>query len=89
MQHLKSSSLSTLGKYCYRIFAVSLFQDNYSFIIEGWSKGNSKELVLVDPAQPTVILNLLEKYFKGHYVSHVLYTHKHWDHAGGNQELYE
>lgn len=40
-------------KKIYRIFAVPLFQDNYSYVIQG-SKPN--ELVLVDPANPTVIL---------------------------------
>jgi glyoxylase-like metal-dependent hydrolase (beta-lactamase superfamily II) len=44
----------------YRIFAVPLFQDNYSYVIEG-SKSN--ELVLIDPANPKVIVDFLQKYF--------------------------
>lgn len=69
-------------KKIYRIFAVPLFQDNYSYVIQG-SKPN--ELVLVDPANPTVILEFLNKNFSNFQVSNILYTHKHWDHAGGNE----
>jgi len=47
-------------KKIYRIFAVPLFQDNYSYIIEG-SKTN--ELVLIDPANPKVIVDFLQKNF--------------------------
>lgn len=66
----------------YRIFAVPLFQDNYSYVIQG-SKDN--ELVLVDPANPTVISEFLKTNFCNYQVSNVLYTHKHWDHAGGSK----
>ena len=72
-------------KKIYRIFAVPLFQDNYSYVIEG-SKTN--ELVLIDPANPKVIVDFLQKNIKHFKVSNVLYTHKHWDHAGGSQQLF-
>lgn len=68
-------------KSCYKVFAVPLFADNYSYIIQGIQKG---KLVLVDPANPSVISALLLQSFPHHIVSHVLYTHKHWDHAGGS-----
>lgn len=45
--------------------------------------------MLVDPANPTVVLAYLKAAFPQHKVSHVLYTHKHWDHAGGAGELYQ
>lgn len=69
-----------LKKY-YRIIALPLFEDNYSYIVQGTSK---KSLVLVDPANPTVVMTYLNSYFPHHIISHVLYTHKHWDHAGGS-----
>lgn len=72
-------------KKLYRIFAVPLFQDNYSYVIEG-AKAN--ELVLVDPANPKVVLEFIQRNFDNFIVSNVLYTHKHWDHAGGNQQLF-
>lgn len=63
-----------------KIFAVPLFSDNYSYIVK--SSLNSA-LFLIDPANPEVIINFLDKYFSNLTVSHILYTHKHWDHAGG------
>jgi glyoxylase-like metal-dependent hydrolase (beta-lactamase superfamily II) len=66
-------------KRLYKIIAIPLFEDNYSYIIQGTAKNN---LVLVDPANPTVILAYLKDNFSQYKVSHVLYTHKHWDHAG-------
>ncbi len=47
-------------KKLYRIFAVPLFQDNYSYVVQG-SKSN--ELVLVDPANPKVIIEFLQRNF--------------------------
>ena len=66
-------------KRLYKIIAVPLFGDNYSYIIHGTSQN---KLVLVDPANPTVIGAYLKDNFPQYQVSHVLYTHKHWDHAG-------
>ena len=40
-------------------------------------------LLLIDPADPKTILDCLDKYFNDSTVNHILYTHKHWDHAGG------
>lgn len=70
----------------YKVFALPLFEDNYSYVVEGTA---SKRLVLVDPAEPHFVTNFLKRNFPSFLVSHVLYTHKHWDHAGGSKELYE
>jgi|LakMenEpi03Aug12_release.lakeMendotaPanAssembly.Ray.scaffolds.fasta_scaffold621198_1 glyoxylase-like metal-dependent hydrolase (beta-lactamase superfamily II) len=73
-------------KKSFRIFAIPLFKDNYSYIVQTSSK---EPLLLVDPANPAVIINCLEKYFSDQNVGHILYTHKHWDHAGGSEDLYK
>ena len=70
----------------YKIFAVPLFADNYSYIIKTLS---TKFLVLIDPANPDVILDATKRLFPNTPIKHILYTHKHWDHAGGAQELIE
>lgn len=67
-------------KKSYRITVLPLFTDNYSYILQGHSH---KKLVLVDPAQPKIVLSYLKQYLPDHVVSDILYTHKHWDHAGG------
>jgi hydroxyacylglutathione hydrolase len=73
--------MQALKRY-YRVIAIPLFEDNYSYIISGTAK---QQLVLVDPANPTVVLNYVSSNFPQHMISHVLYTHKHWDHAGGSE----
>lgn len=73
-------------KKSFRIFAVPLFSDNYSYIIQTSIK---EPLLLVDPANPDVIIDCLNKYFVNQNVGHILYTHKHWDHAGGSEDLFK
>ena len=69
----------------YRVTAVPLFSDNYFYIVQGTAH---QRLVLIDPANPDVVLDYIKDNFSQDYlVSHVLYTHKHWDHAGGSSEL--
>lgn len=67
-----------------KIIAVPLFQDNYSYIIVGTAP---KKLVLVDPANPPVVVDYVKRYLPGYDVNCLLYTHKHWDHAGGSEQL--
>ena len=64
-----------------KIIALPLFKDNYSYIVLGCSKNGA---ILVDPAAPTVVMDYLQKYLPDFRVKHVLYTHKHWDHAGNS-----
>lgn len=64
----------------FKILAVPLFADNYSYIIKALTK---KSLILVDPANPEVVLDAAKRIFPGIAIKHILYTHKHWDHAGG------
>ena len=66
------------------IFAIPLFSDNYSYIVQS---NPTSPLILIDPANPAVITHCLFKYFPRTPVKHILYTHKHWDHAGGAVEL--
>ena len=44
----------------YKVIAVPLFGDNYSYIVKGTSQD---KLVLVDPANPTVIVAYLNDNF--------------------------
>lgn len=76
--------MNTLKRF-YRIIALPLFEDNYSYVVQGTAKDS---LVLIDPANPTVVLSFIKTYFPHTRISHVLYTHKHWDHAGDSLRLY-
>lgn len=68
----------------YRVTALPLFSDNYSYIVQG---ALEHRLVLVDPADTQCVLAYLRENLAAYKVSHVLYTHKHYDHAGDSERL--
>jgi len=73
---------------CLRVEAFPLFQDNYSYVLLDESQhGPSRVIVAVDPADPDTFLEQLHARLAVRQPTHVLTTHKHWDHAGGNSEL--
>lgn len=45
----------------------------------------SKDVIVVDPADSKVISGIIRA--KGWNLTHILTTHMHWDHSGGNKEL--
>ena len=65
---------------------IPLFQDNYSYVLRHADSGDSV-VVAVDPADAPTFLGELQRRFDVLAPTHVLTTHKHWDHAGGNAEL--
>ena len=58
------------------IFPISLFEDNYSYLIVNNEKG-----LLVDPAQADPVLSFLKANHPSISITHILLTHKHWDHV--------
>lgn len=34
-------------------------------------------------------MDCLNRYFDDQQVGHILYTHKHWDHAGNSEDLFK
>ena len=58
--------------------------DNYGFLIHDREHGLT---ATVDTPDPTAIEKALA--IKGWTLTHILNTHHHWDHAGGNLELKE
>lgn len=66
----------------FKVLAVPLFKDNYSYIVLGTAPNKA---VLIDPASPSVVLDYLKRYLPTFQVNCLLYTHKHWDHAGGSE----
>ena len=66
-----------------QVIPIPLFEDNYCYLVHGSKKDSC---FLVDPADEKAVYDWLQKNseFK---LSHVLLTHKHWDHAGGAAEL--
>ncbi|XP_024529553.1 hydroxyacylglutathione hydrolase cytoplasmic-like [Selaginella moellendorffii] len=64
------------------VIPVPCLDDNYAYLI---IDGASKQAAAVDPVKPESVLSAAKKH--GAQVTMVLTTHKHWDHAGGNNEI--
>lgn len=65
-----------------KIKILPALQDNYMYLV---IDEKSREAAVVDPVEPEkVIIAAKEENVK---LTHVLTTHHHWDHAGGNEEL--
>lgn len=64
------------------VHIVPILDDNFSYLIHDKDTNNA---ALVDPANPTPLLSLAAQL--GATITTSLTTHKHWDHAGGNERL--
>ena len=69
-----------------KIHPIPLLSDNYSYLIHG---ANPEEALLVDPSEGKLLIDYLCKNFPTINITHILLTHKHWDHTGGVQDLLE
>lgn len=64
------------------IFQIPLLKDNYSVIVRDATAGWT---MVVDPAVAAPVEDALEE--RGWHLTHILNTHWHGDHVGGNLEL--
>ncbi len=64
------------------IIQFPCLEDNYGYLIHDSEENLT---VTVDSPDPVVIQQILQD--KGWSLTHILNTHHHWDHAGGNLEL--
>eukprot|EP01091_Cochliopodium_minus_P014623 TRINITY_DN499_c0_g1_i1.p1 TRINITY_DN499_c0_g1~~TRINITY_DN499_c0_g1_i1.p1 ORF type:complete len:261 (-),score=77.49 TRINITY_DN499_c0_g1_i1:62-844(-) len=67
----------------FEIIQLSLFKDNYSFLVVC---KKTKETVAVDAAEVSVATEIENR---GLNLVALLSTHHHWDHAGGNTKMLE
>ena len=78
-----SSYALAMWSYAHRGFTVHqipALQDNYIYLIE-----TDEILACVDPAEAVPVEAACETL--GRKLTHILNTHHHWDHVGGNPEL--
>jgi len=61
---------------------VPLLKDNYGYLLHDRSTGAT---AVVDPSEARPVLAVARA--KGYRLTHILNTHHHWDHTGGNLEL--
>ena len=64
------------------IHILPVLKDNYVYLLHDDASGNT---AAVDPSLAKPVLAALKK--KGWQLTHILCTHHHWDHTGGNLEL--
>ncbi|MCA9542197.1 MAG: hydroxyacylglutathione hydrolase [Myxococcales bacterium] len=62
-----------------RIVPIPILRDNYAYLIIDEAAGVAG---VVDPAEPEPVCAALAR--EGVRLTHVLCTHHHWDHSGGN-----
>lgn len=67
---------------CARVIPVPILSDNFAYLIIDPQTGKA---ACVDPAEPGKVLAAAKR--EGIQLSTLLCTHKHWDHAGGNEEM--
>jgi hydroxyacylglutathione hydrolase len=65
-----------------RIEQIPILADNYAYLIHDDEAGT---VLAVDPAEPTPVLAAIAE--SGSTLTHILCTHHHWDHAGGNRGM--
>ena len=64
---------------------MPLLSDNYAYLLIDRS---SNVAAVVDPAEPQKVLDAARA-AGAPQLTHVLCTHNHWDHAGGNEKMRE
>jgi hydroxyacylglutathione hydrolase len=62
------------------IVVVPCLQDNYAYLVH-----RGEWTAVVDPAEVEPVTAALKT--RGWTLTHILNTHHHWDHSGGNREL--
>ncbi|GET92408.1 hypothetical protein, conserved [Leishmania tarentolae] len=70
------------------VVPIPIFGDNYAYLIVSMQ---THKVAAVDPADPEMVLSVMKSLRAQLQVplqlTEVLTTHKHWDHAGGNELL--
>ena len=65
-----------------RVVTVPILEDNYAYLLIDCA---SKFAAAVDPADAKIVVAAASR--EGVKLTHVLTTHGHWDHAGGNNDM--
>jgi len=67
------------------VFVIPYLSDNYGYILLDKS---SSQFCIIDGGDPSLFLKTMDYFsLSSSDLLFILTTHKHWDHAGGNQLL--
>lgn len=68
-----------------RVYIIPYLTDNYGYILEDRDTGL---FCIIDGANSEAVQNTIDHFnLDRAKLSFILTTHKHWDHAGGNDQL--
>lgn len=67
-----------------KVHIIPALSDNYMYLLIDES---SNEAAIVDPVNPSKVIELVAEHKVK--LTTILTTHHHWDHAGGNEELFK
>lgn len=70
-----------------KVNVIPFFEDNFAYLVQSKDDDFSAPCFLVDPADAPVVLNAVQALHPQANITHILTTHKHADHSGGNEEL--
>ena len=79
---VSGTALRTTAMPALRVVTVPILEDNYAYII---IDEDSKQAAAVDPADASTVVAAASR--ERVQLTHVLTTHSHWDHAGGNADM--
>ncbi|CAB5396132.1 unnamed protein product [Rhizophagus irregularis] len=65
-----------------KVIPIPVLQDNYSYLV---IDEKTNEAAVVDPAEPEKVLEVVKN--QGVNLKHLITTHHHVDHSGGNTKL--
>lgn len=66
----------------FQVEQVAILMDNYCYLV---IDNATRHAAVIDPAEPDVVSSRIDEL--GVQLTHILATHHHWDHAGGNEEM--
>lgn len=67
-----------------RVRLIPALEDNYMYLLIDEA---SKEAAIIDPVEPSKVLQAVKE--ENLSLTTILTTHHHWDHAGGNEQLFK
>ena len=67
-----------------RVRTLPALDDNYMYLL---IDDQTKEAAVVDPVEPEKVMNAIKE--ENLSLTTVLTTHHHWDHAGGNEQIFK
>ncbi|XP_024533687.1 uncharacterized protein LOC9643126 [Selaginella moellendorffii] len=76
------SSQSAMASAALEIELIPCLKDNYAYLLRDASSG---AIGVVDPSTAQPVIEALER--RGLKLTHIINTHHHWDHTGGNADL--